>query len=199
MKTDEIILKPDISKQVAELYHDMESAYDKTAEALKFSCSGCPDNCCDSYFLHYTYIEWLYLWQGLNGLDEGQRHIIFQKAEKYERECEVALAKGEQPMFMCPLNKDGLCSLYSHRLMICRLHGVPSTFIRPDGQKINLPGCFRCQEHIASDNTVPPLDRTQFFRRMVELEIGLLGEKRMTVPKVKLTIAQMIVKGPPVF
>jgi hypothetical protein len=46
---------------------------------------------------------------------------------------------------------------------------------------------------------VPPLDRTQFFRRMVELEIGLLGKKRMTVPKVKLTIAQMIVKGPPVF
>jgi Fe-S-cluster containining protein len=199
MKPDEIILTPELSRQVAELYHDMESAYDKTAKALGFSCSDCPDNCCDSFFLHYTYLEWFYLWQGLNTLDESQRQIISHKAEKYVQESKAALVRGERPILMCPLNKDGLCSLYTHRLMICRLHGVPSTFIRPDGQRISFPGCFRCQEHNGQDNIVPALDRTQFFRRMVELEIGLLGQKRMTVPKMKLTIAQMIVKGPPIF
>jgi len=127
----------------------------------------------------------------------GKLQIIYQKAEKYARECKEALAKGKRPIIMCPLNKDGLCALYSHRLMICRLHGVPSVFTRPDKQKISFPGCFRCQEHTEADTVVSPLDRTQFFRRMVDLEMGLLGQKRMSLPKVKLTIAQMIVKGPP--
>jgi hypothetical protein len=199
MKADEILLKPELSRQMAELYHDMEAAYDNTANALGFSCSGCPDNCCDSYFLHYTYIEWLYLWQGLKSLDASLRQIISDKAAKYVVESEAALAREERPIIMCPLNKDGLCALYSHRLMICRLHGVPSVFTRPDKQKISFPGCFRCQEHTGADSLVPPLDRTRFFKRMVNLEIGLLGQKRMSVPKVKLTIAQMIVKGPPSF
>jgi len=198
MKTDEIELKPELSRLVAGLYHDMEAAYDQKAKALNFSCSGCPDNCCDSYFLHYTNTEWLYLWQGLKALEESQLQNITEKAEEYLRESEAALARGERPVIMCPLNRDGLCALYSHRLMICRLHGIPATFTRPDGQKINFPGCFRYQEHISADNTVEPLDRTQFFRRMVELERGLLVHRKMAAPKVKLTIAHMIVKGPPV-
>ena len=197
MKTDKIELKPEFSRQVAELYHVMEAAYDKTAKALGFSCSGCPDNCCDSYFLHYTYTEWLYLWLGLKTLEESRLQIIIEKAEEYVRESEAALARGKRPTLMCPLNRDGLCSLYSYRLMICRLHGIPATFTRPDGQKINFPGCFRCQEQVLADNSIAPLDRTQFFQGMVELERGLLGHRRMTAPKVKLTIAQMIVAGPP--
>jgi len=191
-------LKPEFSRQVAELYRDMEAAYDQTAKSLNFSCSGCPDNCCDSYFLHHTYAEWIYLWQGLKALEKSQLQIITEKAKKYVTESETALARGKRPIIMCPLNTDGLCSLYSYRLMICRLHGVPATFTRPDGQKLNFPGCFRCQEQIPADNSVASLDRTQFFRRLVDLEIGLLGQGRMAAPKVKLTIAQMIVKGPPV-
>jgi len=198
MKYDDLVLKPEFARRVAELYHDMETAYDQTAKALDFSCAGCPDNCCDSYFLHHTYTEWAYLWQGLNTLDESQLQNISEKAVNYVIESEAALARGERPIIMCPLNADGLCALYTHRLMICRLHGVPATFTRPDGQKLDFPGCFRCQEHVTTDSSVTPLDRTQFFRRLVELEIGLLGHRRMTAPKVKLTIAQMIVKGPPI-
>jgi len=198
MKYDDLVLKPEFARRVAELYHDMETAYDQTAKALDFSCAGCPDNCCDSYFLHHTYTEWAYLWQGLKTLDESQLQNISEKAVNYVIESEAALARGERPIIMCPLNADGLCALYTHRLMICRLHGVPATFTRPDGQKLDLPGCFRCQEHVTTDSSVTPLDRTQFFRRLVELEIGLLGHRRMTAPKVKLTIAQMIVKGPPI-
>jgi hypothetical protein len=199
MKKDEIILKPEMTTQVTELYQDMEAAYDQAAAALDFSCSGCPDNCCDSYFLHHTYTEWAYLWQGLKSLEESQLQNITGKAAKYVAESEASLAQGEHPILMCPLNTNGLCSLYPYRLMICRLHGVPATFTRPDGKKLDFPGCFRCQEHIAADNTGASLDRTQFFRRLVELEIALLGHRRMTAPKVKLTIAQMVIKGPPVF
>ena len=198
MKTAEDILKPEIIRQIAELYHDMEAAYDNTAKSLDFSCSGCPDNCCDSYFLHHTYTEWAYLWHGLKNLDERQLQDIIEKAAKNVADSEAALERGKRPIIMCPLNTDGLCSLYSFRLMICRLHGVPATFTRPDGKKLDFPGCFRCQERRSAYNSIPALDRTQFFRRLVELEIALLGRIRLTAPKVKLTIAQMVVKGPPV-
>jgi hypothetical protein len=197
MKKAEIILKPEFARQVAELYQDMEAAYDQTAKAFDFSCSGCPDNCCDSYFLHHTFTEWAYLWHGLKSLDSNQLHDISQRAAEYLVESEAALVQGKRPLIMCPLNRDGLCALYPYRLMICRLHGIPATFTRPDGKKLEFPGCFRCQEIVSADNPVAPLDRTQFFRRLVELELDLLGHRRTAAPRVKLTIAQMIVMGPP--
>jgi Fe-S-cluster containining protein len=176
----------------------MESAYDRTAKSLDFSCSGCPDNCCDSFFLHHTNTEWAYLWHGLKTHDDKQLKEITEKATRYVIESEASLAKGERPTIMCPLNSEGLCALYQYRMMICRLHGVPATFTRPDGQQIHSPGCFRYQENISTENSPEPLDRTQFFQRLVNLELELLGNKRLSAPKVKLTIAQMIVKGPPV-
>ena len=197
MKKDKAILKPEFARLVAGLYHDMEVAYDQTAKALCFSCSGCPDNCCDSYFMHHTYTEWAYLWHGLKTLEKSQLQNISENAARYVLESEAALARGEQPVVMCPLNSDGLCSLYPYRFMICRLHGVPAAFTRPDGQKLDFPGCFRCQEQTSADIQIAPLDRTRFFQRLVQLEIDLLGHRRMTAPKVKLTIAQMIVMGPP--
>jgi len=197
MKTDKMGLTPEFADKIASLYHDMEAAYDRTAKELDFSCSECPDNCCDSFFLHHTYTEWAYLWHGLKTLDDDLCKTIRDKASDYVIKSEVSLAKGEQPTIMCPLNSKGLCALYKYRMMICRLHGVPATFTRPDGQKLNFPGCFRCQEHTLNKNVLAPLDRTQFFQRLVNLEIELLGNNRRTAPKVKLTIAHMIVKGPP--
>ena len=198
MKTNEIVLTPEFAGQVADLYLDMESAYDRTAKELDFSCSGCPDNCCDSFFLHHTYTEWAYLWYGLKKLEDEQLKTIMEKASTYVIESETSLAKGERPIAMCPLNSEGRCTLYLYRMMICRLHGVPATFTRPDTQQLSFPGCFRCQEHISTKKSPAPLDRTGFFQRLVNLEIELLGEKRPKAPRVKLTIAQMVVKGPPV-
>lgn len=197
MNTNEIVLLPEFAQKVADLYAAMEEAYDRTAEDLDFSCSGCPDNCCDSYFQHHTYTEWAYLWEGLNELAADRLESILAKAGEYVSLSETSLAQGERPMRMCPLNEAGMCTLYLYRMMICRLHGVPATFTRPDGQQIHSPGCFRYQENIAAKNFPTPLDRSQFFQRLVNLELELLGNKRPTAPRVKLTIAQMIVKGPP--
>ena len=199
MKADEIELTPEFVRQVADLYHDMEAAYDRTAKELDFSCSGCPDNCCDSFFLHHTYTEWAYLWHGLKTLDSDILKTITKKASAYVVASEASLAKGKRPIIMCPLNSEGLCALYPYRMMICRLHGVPTTFTKPDNQQLHFPGCYRCQEHISTKNALAPLDRTQFFQRLVNLEIELLGNRKRTAPKMKLTIAQMIVKGPPKF
>ena len=192
-----ILLEPKISRQVAELYADMEAAYNRVAKALTFSCTDCPDNCCDSYFLHHTYIEWAYLWEGVQTLPDERRAQLVERARDYEKRSADMLAAGQRPDIMCPLNEAGLCALYSHRMMICRLHGVPAFFVRPDGQNQSFPGCFRCQELHLENDTGPAMERTGFFRRMVELEINLLGARRHTLPKVKMTLAEMLLKGPP--
>jgi len=198
MKKTEIELSPEFIKRVSDLYRDMEEAYDRNAKELNFFCNGCPDNCCDSFFLHHTYTEWAYLWLGLKTLDSRQQQEIQAKAAQNVTASEDALAKGVRPVIMCPLNEDGLCGLYSYRMMLCRLHGVPASLTRPDGQTLEFPGCFRCQEHLPAENHTPPLDRTRFLQRLADLEIELLGSRRMITPRVKLTIAQMIVKGPPI-
>lgn len=197
MKTE--ILPEEIARQVAELYSDMETAYDALARELMFTCRGCPDNCCDSYFQHHTYTEWAYLWEGLRKLPEEKRKYFEKRAEDYVTESNRMLAQGERPSLMCPVNEEGLCALYPHRLMICRMHGVPSAMTRPDGKRLEFPGCFRCQEIVAGRDDVPHLDRTRLYQRLVLLEMEWLGQKRTILPKVKMTLAEMIVKGPPHF
>lgn len=193
------MLPPDISQKIAELYSDMEKAYDELAQSIDFTCNGCPDNCCDSYFQHHTYTEWAYLWEGLNALPEEQRESFIKRAEEYVIKSEEMLARDERPNIMCPINVDGLCGLYPHRLMICRMHGVPSAMTRPDGKRMEFPGCFRCQEIVAGKTDVAHLDRTEMYQRLIQLEMEWLGMKRNILPKVKMTLAEMIVKGPPTF
>jgi hypothetical protein len=190
-------LDPHFAQQLAGLYARMEEAYDQTARVLAFSCTGCPDNCCDSYFTHHTYIEWAYLWQGLVAMPAARLTACRQRAAEYEEESRCLLAEGKRPQVMCPLNEQGLCSLYSNRLMICRLHGVPSSLTRPDGCRLQFPGCFRCQEVVAGKANAPVMDRTTLLQHLVKLEVAWLGSRRPLLPKVKMTIARMILEGPP--
>jgi hypothetical protein len=192
-----LTLTPELAQQIHDLYAEMQAVYDEVAGRLNFSCQGCPDNCCDSYFQHHTYVEWCYLWEGLNGLPAEALHRIVERAEACVRQTEAELSAGVRPQIMCPLNADGLCSLYSHRLMICRLHGVPATLRRPDGNSLRFPGCFRCQELVKDAAATSSLDRTELYRRLAGLEIALLGSRRQNAPRVKLTLAQMIIAGPP--
>ena len=193
-------LDQQLSHQLADLYQRMETAYDQVAKALNFTCAGCPDNCCDSYFQHHTYIEWAYLWEGLNELAPERLQEITARAKDYIKAAEASLARDERPMIMCPLNEAGLCALYKHRLMICRMHGVPSLLRRPDGQQLHFPGCFRCQEIVEGrSGEIPSVDRTKLYLELIELENRLTKNLRHILPRVKKSIAQMIVQGPPEF
>ncbi|MFO7761425.1 MAG: hypothetical protein R6V20_07415 [Desulfobia sp.] len=193
------ILPDKISRQLAELYRDMEYAYDEIAAELGFSCTGCADNCCDSYFVHHTYIEWAYLWEGLNLLDRARLGKIVERAHNYVRASERAWLRDKRPSIICPLNDEGLCTLYSHRLMICRLHGVPASMTRPDGKILEFPGCDRCQQMVGEMEDPPRLDRTAVLQRLAGLEMDLLGPRRYVLPRVKKSIAEMIVHGPPLY
>jgi len=197
----EIILSPEMSRELADIYATMELQYDAVAGKVGLSCSGCPDNCCDSYFLHYTYSEWAYIWEGIRALDDETLEKIVERSKRYVEESRKILQRKERPKLLCPLNDEGLCTLYSHRLMICRLHGIPASMTRPDGQALKFPGCFRCQEIIQEkyqkEADVPFMNRTELLARVAALESDLLGGKRHLFPKVRRSIAEMIAEGPP--
>lgn len=190
-----------IFTRLARLYSAMEAAYKDCAAEAGLSCAGCGNNCCTSFFQHHTYMEWAYLWRGLQELPEGRRKGFLAKAKAYVEEARQSLAADKLPTAMCPLNEDGLCALYSHRLMICRLHGTRNVFTLPDGRQQVFPGCYRfaalpCAQEEAG-NPCPSLDRTPFYRELASLELEFLKRAGRALPKVDLTLAEMIVLGPP--
>jgi hypothetical protein len=85
--------------------------------------------------------------------------------------------------------------------MICRMHGVPNVLVRPDGRRVEFPGCYRCQELTtaleADGAAVPVVDRTPLYKDLVALEMQFVGKNLRQLPKVDHTIAEMIVLGPP--
>ena len=197
----EILLPPELSQEISEIYQAMQEEYKKMADEIPLTCKGCPDNCCDSYFQHHTFSEWAYLWEGLRRLDDAPLDRITQRAKEYVRESADVLATGSRPQLMCPLNEDGLCVLYQNRMLVCRMHGIPAALTRPDGKSMRFPGCFRCQEIVREkyeqETDAPAMDRTLLFRRLAALESRFMGERRHLYPRVKKTIADMIVQGPP--
>lgn len=196
----EVILSEQMVKGLENIYEKLQQEYEKVAGVLNFSCSGCPDNCCDSYFLHHTYAEWAHLWLGIRQLEPKRQQTLITRAKSYLEQCERELAKGQRPQIMCPLNEEGLCALYEHRLLVCRTHGVPANMTRPDGQTLRFPGCFRCQDIVDSrpeQEQAPHVERTMLLTKLALLENELLENKRHLMPKVKITIAEMLVKGPP--
>jgi hypothetical protein len=187
----------DLMQKLAQLYAEMETSYVAIARRVGLTCTDCPDNCCSSYFQHHTHIEWAYLWEGLHQLPEAQLQNIRSRAGEYVLEANRMLAAHTAPNLMCPLNTKGQCSLYTHRLMICRLHGVPNCFTLPNGLIKKFPGCFRCQELVAHHDHPPMLERTQFYRCLAALEVDFIRGLPEKPPKVRLTLAQMIHQGPP--
>ncbi|MEF2231240.1 MAG: hypothetical protein V3571_09960 [Pseudodesulfovibrio sp.] len=191
-------------RKLAALYDRMVAQYGAAASAIGLSCDGCGDNCCLSFFQHHTYVEWAYLWEGLNQLPPDRLEAIRARAQAYVDDARAAMERGERPHLMCPLNideKQGVCGLYGHRLMICRMHGVPNALTRPDGSQVRFPGCYRCQERTATleadGGMVPVIDRTPLYRDLVTLEMQFVGAGLRQLSKVDHTIAEMIVLGPP--
>lgn len=186
-----------VFRRLQALYSRMDQAYVNTAQSLGFTCLGCTDNCCTSFFQHHTYVEWAFLWKGLDSLPAQRRSAYLERARATVKLYREAMDRGERPRAMCPLNDDGRCGLYGHRLMICRLHGTANLLRRPDGRRVEFPGCFRFQDAAQGLESSHSLDRTQLYHDLVALELDFLGSQRSRLPKVDLTLAEMLVYGPP--
>jgi hypothetical protein len=198
------VMKPTrqtIFRRLAALYARMEAQYQAAAVELGLDCQGCTQNCCVSHFQHHTRVEWAYLWQGLKALPEEKRQIYLTRAKENLDSVQKSLAVGMTPNVMCPLNDDGLCGVYGHRLMICRLHGVPNRLSLPDGRTMNFPGCWQAQDLVkereAKGELVPVMERTPLYKELMLLERDFLGKRFGKEPKVDLTLAEMLVAGPP--
>ena len=194
-------MSADRVRQIEKIYEEMEAAYRAVAVKLDFTCEGCPDNCCDSHFLHHTYVEWAYLCQGFALLEQEKQQEILVRCQQYVDACKVAEEAGERPQTMCPLNEKGLCILYQHRLLVCRTHGVPAIMRFPNGQVRHFLGCFRCQEIVEArfvkTDHAPHVERTPMLAKLIGLENELCEQQRATLPKVQMTIAEMLLAGYP--
>ena len=187
-----------VFRKLDNLYTRMAGAYSDVAGQIGLSCEGCSDNCCTSYFQHHTYVEWAYMWKGLNECSPEKRAIYQERAAAYVRDTKKAIAEGRHPDSMCPLNDDGLCGLYKHRFMICRMHGVPNFLVRPDIRTIRFPGCWKSQELCKEMDPAPEVNRTPLYKELVALEVAFVGPNKIRkLPRVDLTLAEMIVMGPP--
>jgi Fe-S-cluster containining protein len=186
--------------RLGNLYERMSSAYGETAAKAGLSCEGCQQNCCYSYFQHHTYIEWSYLWRGMNELPQERRDSYLQRAHEAVRQYQHSLSMGLPPSVMCPLNDDGLCGVYKHRLMICRMHGTRNTMLLPNGDRRVFTGCYRFVDNVKDmpDELVPALDRTELYKELVQLEMEFVGAKLRVLPRVNMTLAEMLVQGPPI-
>lgn len=188
-------------RRLADLYRRMDEAYAKSSAILGLSCSGCADSCCETMFRHHTYAEWTGLWAGLSALPAPRLAEVREAAGDWVRRHQNPPLPGVRPRVPCPLSEEspeGLrCGLYEARPMVCRLHGVPNVLIRPGGGTSAFPGCDRAQ---ALGKTCEPalLDRTPLLTELARLEMDLVGRERMgKLPRVDLTIAEMVLLGPP--
>lgn len=177
--------------RLAILFEQMDRSYAVVADQYGFHCSGCTDNCCRTRFYHHTLLEYLYLIDGVRRLDRITRQTVLGRAASVNTQ--QADRKGGALRVMCPLNRDGRCLVYTHRPMICRLHGIPHELHRPDGRIMRNPGCdaFFDQCRRSGKNDYIPFDRTPFYREMAMLEKALRAETGCG-DKMKLTIAQML-------
>lgn len=175
-----------------DLYGRMGKAYESAALGYNFSCNGCAESCCEERFYHHTLSEFLYLLRGLQTLDEGTRKEIFARAREVAELYRMHDMEGQARRIMCPLNKDGHCSFYDHRLMICRLHGVPYNMRRPDGTETQGSGCHRVDWDMSSEKSSDRmLDRTDLYRELSGIEIEL-RQKLGFGHRINMTIAEMI-------
>jgi Fe-S-cluster containining protein len=170
------------------VYEKMDAAYDEVQAHYGLTCEGCDDNCCTQRFFHYTLAEYFYLMEGFKKLDAGLRAEAMMRAKEVADSYEGEVAAGELKPLMCPLNFDGLCSVYAFRPMICRAHGLPHSFTRPDGQSHEGGGCRRFEAEHTADRRI---DRTDFYMELAAIERDVRAETGIAGRYMKTT-AQML-------
>jgi Fe-S-cluster containining protein len=207
-----LMRRAELCEAVESVMTCMEQAYDEIASHCGFICRGCEESCCRTLFYHHTYAEFMFLEVGLKSLRKQDLEQVLERAVAVQTGLDEVLGGSAvgPPRAMCPLNQSGRCLLYAHRPMICRLHGIPHTFKRPDGQEVAGPGCHRfdaLSAEAASAETPSSvafnfgavddaessrrLDRTPHYQRLAQVEQQL--RSRIDAPiRLNMTLAEWL-------
>ncbi len=186
-------LQLDVSKYLEELfevYREIDTEYEKIASEYGFGCSGCEDNCCNTVFYHYTLIEYFALLEGFDNLPPETQKKSIERARDYVQQLNRYRMREEELKIMCPLNYDGLCSVYEHRPLICRVHGLPGMLQHPKKGKQLFSGCkrFEQQHKILEEKRI---DRTPYYTQIATIETRLRQDMDYML-KFRKTVAEMI-------
>ena len=182
--------KPFLNR-LAHIFKAIDENYQAATDHYGFSCSGCTDNCCKTHFYHHTILEYLYLLEGVRQLDAQNRAVIQKRAQVVGRRAAAADVTGRAIHLMCPLNFEGLCSLYIRRPMICRLHGLAYELQNPAQAVVHGRGCDAFVQQ-CREKDYYPLDRTSFYGQVAALEKDF-RQAIDVAAKFKLTVAQMLI------
>lgn len=177
-------------EQFKPLVQQMDEAYDHVAAANGFNCKGCRESCCETRFHHHTYLEYYLIQEGMESLSDTERKKVMDRALNVCRKAKALKTADTPHRIMCPANTDGMCRLYAYRPMICRMHGIAHELIRPDGARVEGPGCHMF-EQVSPDPLLLRFDRTPFYQQMAQLEKKLRSTFNLH-NKIKMTVAQMI-------
>jgi Fe-S-cluster containining protein len=144
-----------------------------------------------THFFHHTYMEYFYILEGIGKLDSSLSASIYKKAQEANQKAISAIQQGDKVRLMCPLNSNGICLIYNHRPMICRMHGIPHELNVPGKETVFGTGC-RAFEVQCGTKPYRPFDRTPFYVAMANLEKDMKQQLGIR-DKFKKTIAQMLV------
>lgn len=186
--------------RMEKLYARMTGAYAEMAALYGFDCAGCQDNCCTQRFHHHTLAEFFYLLNGLRKADRALAGEVLRRAREVTEAYREEMPAGRIIPLMCPVNFDGLCSLYEHRPMICRLHGLPHRFRRPDGFTAEGGGCHRFE---LLHKAAARVERTGFYTELASIEkdlrarLGFAGRYRKTTAQMLMDMAGYLAKESP--
>ncbi len=177
-------------EELYEIYRQIDERYQEVASIYGFSCEGCEDNCCQTVFYHYTLIEYFALLEGFDRLPQKQQEESLRRAKAYIDQLNRYRQKETEIRLMCPLNQDGLCTVYQHRPLICRVHGLPGILRHPRKGRQVFEGCNRFQSlHQRREDLL--IDRTPYFTRIATLESRLRTEMDYML-RFRKTVAEMI-------
>jgi len=173
---------------LSDIYTTMDKRWDAAAARYGFRCEGCEDNCCTSLFFHHSFIEKAFLLHGFEQLAPNIKEKAIARAGTYYTK---TFTHGNTPTsqkMICPINQEGKCLIYTHRPMICRLHGLPHELHKPGSAPFKGPGCHA---GFFEEHPYFPFDRTPFYKEMAAIEIQFRKETGK-IGKIKETVAQML-------
>jgi len=182
----------DFLSRMKAVYDAMDAAYSAVARNYGFDCAGCEDNCCTQRFYHHTLAEYYYLYEGLRTADPELARKILVKARVVVDSYRHELHAGSVLPLMCPVNFDGLCRLYEHRPMICRMHGLPHRFFKPDGTEERGGGCARFEAGFGKKSPAGGfVDRTILYTSLAAIERDI-RERTLFRGRYRKTTAEML-------